>query len=157
MMTNLVRTALRVRFRLSLAVITLLVVAALPTRATSQTVAEYDERARALMNHPAVQAALDVIEELPQTVRRELVYRERSGERQGAAPAQANLFEEQASPTGKKTLALLRIDEALHIDEIIRTVRGESPADVLAALSELELFGSVKQLPGKSFVLAWRD
>jgi len=62
MMTNLVRTALRVRFRLPLAVTTLLVVAALPAQATSQTVAEYDERARALMNHPAVQAALDVIE-----------------------------------------------------------------------------------------------
>jgi predicted Rossmann fold nucleotide-binding protein DprA/Smf involved in DNA uptake len=67
------------------------------------------------------------------------------------------LFGEQASPTGKKILSLLRIDQALHIDEIIRTVRGESPADVLAALSELELFGAVKQLPGKSFVLAWRN
>ncbi len=104
-----------------------------------------------------IQEALDVIEELPQTVRQELVYRERSGERQGAVPAQTSLFGEQASPTGKKILSLLRIDEALHIDEIIRTVRGESSADVLAALSELELFGAVKQLPGKSFVLAWRD
>ena len=104
-----------------------------------------------------IQEALDVIEELPQTVRQELVYRERSGQQQGAAPAQTSLFGEQASPTGKKILSLLRIDEALHIDEIIRTVRGESSADVLAALSELELFGAVKQLPGKSFVLAWRD
>ena len=104
-----------------------------------------------------IQEALDVIEELPQTVRQELVYRERSGVQQGAAPAQTSLFGEQASPTGRKILSLLRIDEALHIDEIIRTVRGESSADVLAALSELELFGAVKQLPGKSFVLAWRD
>ncbi|MDA0203923.1 MAG: DNA-processing protein DprA [Acidobacteria bacterium] len=104
-----------------------------------------------------IQEALDVIEELPQTVRQELVYRERSSTQQGPALAQTSLFGEQVSPTGKKILALLRIDEALHIDEIIRTVRGESPADVLAALSELELFGSVKQLPGKSFVLAWRD
>jgi hypothetical protein len=45
----------------------------------------------------------------------------------------------------------------LHIDEIIRTVKGETPADVLAALSELELFDAIKQLPGKSFVLAWKD
>jgi tripeptide aminopeptidase len=36
--------------------------AALPAGATSQTVAEYDERARALMNDPVVRAALDVIE-----------------------------------------------------------------------------------------------
>ena len=104
-----------------------------------------------------IQEALDVIEELPQTVRRELVYRERSAQQQGAAPAQTSLFGEQASPTGKKILSLLRVDEALHIDEIIRTVRGESSADVLAALSELELIGAVKQLPGKSFVLAWSD
>lgn len=104
-----------------------------------------------------IQEALDVIEELPQSVRQELVYRERSSPQQVAAPAQTSLFGEQASPAGKEILSLLRVDEALHIDEIIRTVRGESPADVLAALSELELFGAVKQLPGKSFVLAWRD
>ena len=104
-----------------------------------------------------IQEALDVIEELPQTVRQELVYRERSGTQQGSALAQTSSFGEQVSPTGKKILALLRIDEALHIGEIIRTVRGESPAEVPAASSEPELFGSVKQLPGKSFVLAWRD
>jgi DNA processing protein len=107
-----------------------------------------------------IQEALDVIEELPESIREELSYRERSDSRRGAraaVPAQASLFNEQASPLGKKILALLRIDEALHIDEIIRTVRGETPANVLAALSELELFGAIKQLPGKSFVLAWND
>ena len=107
-----------------------------------------------------IQEALDVIEELPQSIREELDFRERSDAGNGVnstAPAQASLFSEQASPTGKKILPLLRIDEALHIDEIIRTVKGETPADVLAALSELELLGAIKQLPGKSFVLAWKD
>ncbi len=97
---------------------------------------------------------------MPQSIREELDFRERSDSSKGVnstAPAQASLFSEQASPTGKKILLLLRIDEALHIDEIIRTVKGETPADVLAALSELELFGAIKQLPGKSFVLAWKD
>ncbi len=107
-----------------------------------------------------IQEALDVIEELPQSIREEFDFRERSDSSKGAdstALAQASLFSEQASSTGKKILPLLRIDEALHIDEIIRTVKGETPADVLAALSELELFGAIKQLPGKSFVLAWND
>lgn len=107
-----------------------------------------------------IQEALDVVEELPQAIREELDYDERSSSQQdakSASPAQAKLFDEQASPTGKQVLSLLRIDEALHIDEIIRTLRGESSGNVLAALSELELVGAIKQLPGKSFVLAWRD
>ena len=73
----------------------------------------------------------------------------------GAATHQASLFEGQASSTGRRVLAQLRIDEAVHIDDIIRQLDGESPAEVLAAVSELELFGAIKQLPGKSFVLAW--
>ena len=108
-----------------------------------------------------VQEASDVIEELPLEVRERLAVegRSRSVARAtasvGASTHQASLFEQQASPTGKKVLAQLRIDEAVQIDDIIRQLDGESPSDVLAALSELELFGAVKQLPGKSFVLSW--
>ena len=56
-----------------------------------------------------------------------------------------------------QTLALLRVDEALQIDAIIRKCEDSASADVLAAVSELELLGAIEQLPGKNFVLAWRD
>ena len=81
-----------------------------------------------------VQEANDVIEELPLEVRERLAVEGRSRAvarataAVGASTHQAGLFEEQASSTGKKALA---------------------------AASELELFGAIKQLPGKSFVLAW--
>jgi DNA processing protein len=32
-----------------------------------------------------------------------------------------------------------------------------SPADIIAALFELELAGLVRQLPGKSFIKVWFD
>jgi len=110
-----------------------------------------------------VQEASDVIEELPLEVRERLAVEGRSRTvaqataSVGASAHQASLFEGQASPTGKKVLAQLRVDEAVQVDDIIRQLDGESPSDVLAALSELELFGAVKQLPGKSFVLSWSN
>lgn len=102
-----------------------------------------------------VQEAGDVIEELPGEVRRVL----RSGKTAAAAAApeaaaQQPLFH-AASPLADKILPLLRVDQAMQVDELIRNLDGVKPADVLAALSELELFGAVRQLPGKSFVRIW--
>jgi DNA processing protein len=50
---------------------------------------------------------------------------------------------------------LLQVDLSQHIDEIIRHCEPASPAEVLSVLSELELFGVVKQFPGKQFVRVW--
>lgn len=102
-----------------------------------------------------VQEAGDVIEELPHEVRRGL----RSGKAGAAAAApeedaQQSLFQ-AASPLADKILPLLRVDQAMQADDLIRNLDGVKPADVLAALSELELFGAVRQLPGKSFVRIW--
>jgi len=107
-----------------------------------------------------VQEAADVIEELPLEARSELRARENAAEQTAAAGALAagsatNSIREQATPTGRKVLSKLRVEEALHIDEIIRGCE-ESSSEVLAALSELELLGAVRQHPGKHFVLAWR-
>ncbi len=99
-----------------------------------------------------VQEAGDVIEELPHDARRSL----RSGKTAAApaAEAQQSLFH-AASPLADKILPLLRVDEAIQVDDLIRNLDDAKPADVLAALSELELFGAVRQLPGKSFVRIW--
>ena len=100
-----------------------------------------------------VQEASDVIEGLPHEVRRSL----RSGKTAAAAvdtDAQQSLFH-AASPLADKILPLLRVDEATQVDDLIRNLDGVKPAEVLAALSELELFGAVRQMPGKSFVRIW--
>ena len=43
----------------------------------------------------------------------------------------------------------------MHIDEGIRHYEDHSASEILSALSELELFGLAKQLPGKHFVWVW--
>jgi DNA processing protein len=93
----------------------------------------------------------DVWEELPQDVRLAL-----TPETGGESPAgqTASLFEEPAlSPHEKKIYAVLKADEALHLDEIIEKLEPQlSSSEIFAALFELELAGKVKQLPGKNFV-----
>ena len=93
----------------------------------------------------------DVWEELPANVRLTLapsVADESSG---GQA---ASLFgESDLPPHEKKIFALLKADEAIHIDEIVERLEPSlSSSEIFAALFELELAGKVKQLPGKNFV-----
>ena len=67
----------------------------------------------------------------------------------------ASLFGEdgELAPHERKIFALLKADEAVHIDEIVeRLERAMSSSEIFAALFELELAGRVKQLPGKNFV-----
>jgi DNA processing protein len=106
-----------------------------------------------------IQEASDVVEELPLTVRRELAH---AAEQTASHPnvetfpnQQASLWQEPTSPLGKKLLVLLQVDISQHIDEIIRNCEPASPGEVLSVLSELELLGIVKQLPGKHFVRVW--
>jgi DNA processing protein len=93
----------------------------------------------------------DVWEELPQDVRLALTP-EKGDESQ--AGQTASLFGEPAlSPHEKKIYAVLKADEARHLDEIIERLEPElSSSEIFAALFELELAGKVKQLPGKNFV-----
>jgi len=93
----------------------------------------------------------DVWEELPTDVRLRL-QPEGAGESQAALTA--SLFQEsELPPHEKKIFALLKADEATHIDEIVERLEpGLSSSEIFAALFELELAGKVKQLPGKNFV-----
>lgn len=96
----------------------------------------------------------DVWEELPTDIRLQL-----ESERASAASdeksqtSSAGLFDDQLSPKERKVLALLRQDEALHIDVIMERAEPDlSSSEVFAVLFELELSGKIKQMPGKNFV-----
>jgi DNA processing protein len=94
----------------------------------------------------------DVWEELPENVRLALAPQ---GVDASKAPQTASLFAEDSklSPHESKIFALLKADEALHIDEIVEQLDPEmSSSEIFVALFELELAGKVKQLPGKNFV-----
>jgi len=93
----------------------------------------------------------DVWEELPAQVRLTL---QPEGGNESQAGETASLFgESELSPHEKKIFALLKADEATHIDEIVERLEPAlSSSEIFAALFELELAGKVKQLPGKNFV-----
>jgi DNA processing protein len=93
----------------------------------------------------------DVWEELPSDVRLALAPARDESRTNGTA----SLFGEDSelSPYEKKIFAVLKADEATHIDEIVERLEQEvSSSEIFAALFELELSGKVKQLPGKNFV-----
>jgi len=93
----------------------------------------------------------DVWEELPVDVRVKLMP---EGGAESPGSQTASLFQEgELAPHEKKIFALLKADEATHIDEIVERLEPElSSSEIFAALFELELAGKVKQLPGKNFV-----
>jgi DNA processing protein len=93
----------------------------------------------------------DVWEELPTDVRLKLTPKDGGESPTGQT---ASLFQEsELPPHEKKIFALLKADEATHIDEIVERLEPElSSSEIFAALFELELAGKVKQLPGKNFV-----
>jgi len=93
----------------------------------------------------------DVWEELPTDVRLKLTPK---GSDESPPGHTASLFQEsELPPHEKKIFALLKADEATHIDEIVERLEPElSSSEIFAALFELELAGKVKQLPGKNFV-----
>jgi DNA processing protein len=93
----------------------------------------------------------DVWEELPADVRLTL---QPEGSDESQAGQTASLFgETELAPHEKKIFALLKADEATHIDEIVEQLEPHlSSSEIFAALFELELAGKVKQLPGKNFV-----
>jgi DNA processing protein len=96
----------------------------------------------------------DVWEELPAAIKEQLES-ERGLQASDEKPQASSLFsdQQQMSPKERRVLAVLRQDEATHIDEIIERVDPElSSSDVFAVLFELELNGKIKQMPGKNFV-----
>jgi DNA processing protein len=53
----------------------------------------------------------------------------------------------------KAVYSVLRMDEALHIEELLETLDGQvTSAEIFTALFELELNNHIRQLPGKNYV-----
>jgi DNA processing protein len=93
----------------------------------------------------------DVFEDLPADVRAELAPVDVSATEAGAT---ASLFDGETLPPHERRLfALLKPDEATHIDALVEKLEPEiSASEIFAALFELELAGKIRQLPGKNFV-----
>ncbi len=93
----------------------------------------------------------DVWEVLPATVRDQLAPKAAS---ESSGQGTASLFpDDSLAPHEKKIFALLKPDEATHIDDlVVRLEPDVSASEVFAALFELELSGKIRQLPGKNFV-----
>ena len=106
-----------------------------------------------------VQEPTDVLEDLPLDVRRELAQAAKPDPAEAgdetSSPAQASIWQDSLSRLAKQLFSLLRVDSSMHIDEVIRHYEDHSASEILSALSELELFGLAKQLPGKHFVRVW--
>jgi DNA processing protein len=94
----------------------------------------------------------DVREELPENTRLALAPA-KADESPGGGTASLFPSDDQLSPHERKIFALLKADEATHIDEIVEPLEPEvSSFERFAALFELELNGKERQLPGKNFV-----
>jgi DNA processing protein len=88
----------------------------------------------------------DVVEELPTEIRAELFPVEAT-----TPEERASLFEQNLSPIEKRLFDLIRIEEPIHVDELVETT-GLSSSETLAALCEMEMRGIIRQMPGKQFV-----
>jgi DNA processing protein len=88
----------------------------------------------------------DVVEELPTEVRAELFPVDAT-----TAEERASLFEQALSAAEKKLYELLKIEEPVHVDELVERT-GLSSSETLASLCELEMRGIIRQMPGKQFV-----
>ena len=94
----------------------------------------------------------DVWQELPENIRLALTPA-RTDESQAGETASLFPSDDPLSPHERKIFALLKADEATHIDEIVERLEPEpSSSEIFAALFELELAGKVRQLAGKNFV-----
>lgn len=88
----------------------------------------------------------DVVEELPTSVRAELMPVESASLHERAA-----LIEQNLTPIERPLYSLLTVDQARHVDELVE-LSGLSSSEALAALFDLELKGVIRQLPGKQFL-----
>jgi DNA processing protein len=61
------------------------------------------------------------------------------------------------SVIARSVLKALKPDIPAGLDDLVETIPGASPSEVIAALFELEMSGLVRQLPGKSFIRVWAD
>ena len=98
-----------------------------------------------------VQDWRDVIEELPAEVKEKILLPLLADAATKDAD-QASLLAESLTVSEKSVYDLLKVDESIHIDDVLSALPKLSPSEVLANLLELEFKNMVRQLPGKNFV-----
>ncbi len=107
----------------------------------------------------------DVVVELPAEDRRRLIlesegrlFAQEAGEgAETSAAVSASKDHETLTPVARKILTQLKVDAATHIDDLLEAVQEFSSSEIIAALFELEMLGTVRQLPGKNFVKVWGE
>jgi DNA processing protein len=88
----------------------------------------------------------DVVEELPTSIRAELLPVESM-----STEDRTLLAEKDLTPSERTLYGLLSMDQARHIDEVVE-LSGLTSSEVLAVLFDLEMRGLIRQLPGKQFL-----
>ncbi len=97
----------------------------------------------------------DVIEELPEAVRRELARRGRERLLPGLDGEGQEAVSPELSKASRDVLERLQVDHATHTDQLLETMEGYSSSEIIATLFELEMSGLIRQLPGRTFVKVW--
>ncbi|MBV9762884.1 MAG: DNA-protecting protein DprA [Acidobacteriaceae bacterium] len=106
-----------------------------------------------------VQEWTDVTNELPLSVRRELVVKAQqkvlleSGEPLAEVPDA--MPEEPMKALARRLLNCLQVDVPQQLDNLLETFEGVSSSELIGALFDLEMSGLARQLPGKNFVKVW--
>jgi len=97
----------------------------------------------------------DVIEELPEPVRRELARRGRERLLPGLDVVEAEEVSPETTKASKDVLRCLTVDQPIHMDKLLESLEGYSSSEIIATLFELEIAGLIRQLPGRTFVKVW--
>jgi DNA processing protein len=99
-----------------------------------------------------VQTAEDVLAELlPEDRRRAAASRPRAV----ASPLQATLGQGFTSEITRSISARLAVDAPTHIDTLMEDLPQYSSSELIAALFELEMAGTIRQLAGKQYIKVW--
>jgi DNA processing protein len=106
-----------------------------------------------------VQEWSDVTNELPATVRRELVSRAQQKVLLDPSDDPVDVLDpgmqEPLQALSKKLLGSLQVDIPQQLDSLLESFDGNSSSELISALFDLEMSGLVRQLPGKNFVKVW--
>jgi DNA processing protein len=106
-----------------------------------------------------VQEWSDITNELPLSVRRDLVSRaQQKVLSDGLEPLVVHPSDGPEPPVkalSRKLLNTLQVDVAQQLDALLETFEGASSSELIGALFDLEMSGLIRQLPGKKFVKVW--
>jgi DNA processing protein len=102
----------------------------------------------------------DVVVDLPPEDRRLLIDRGQArllaaGMAETGQPPRASSVNGPAAAAARGILTSLKVDSATHLDELLTQLEDFTSSEIIAALFELEMNGSVRQLAGKNFVKVW--